>query len=122
MIKKSLKFDVKDYLENPPMIKNLIEEKKIAAGGNDDLKKENKFLISRVHQLELTNQKLSMLLEGNKKYSWISFTLSLFAMVLMGIGVNCVTNDLQYKAGVMLIVTSCVMEVLVFFITSKIRK
>src|SRR5260221_7225824 len=113
------KFDVSDYLSNQPMIEKLHEEKQMALALTVDLEENNKTLSFQVHELELSNQKLSTLLEENKKQSLIVVTLSLLATILVGIGVNLATSNPQAWIGWLLIVVSSVIELLIFVTTTR---
>jgi len=108
-------FDVTDYIQNPPMIEKLFEEKQLALSSSFDLEKQVKELESQVYELKLQNQKLELEVAEASRKSFIMFSLSLLATVLLGIGVNIATSTPNGWAGWIMIVTAFILEAVAFF-------
>ena len=108
-------FDVTDYIQNPPMIEKLFEEKQLALSSSFDFEKQVKELESQVYELKLQNQKLELEVAEASRKSFIMFSLSLLATVLLGIGVNIATSTPNGWAGWIMIVTAFILEAVAFF-------
>lgn len=108
------KFDVNEYMLNRPMIEKLHEEKQFALATNIDLEQRVNSLTSQVHELDLINERLSGKLDEFRRQSFIVFALSLVAAILVGIGVNIVTDNPYTWVGWVLIVASVVIELIIF--------
>ena len=108
------RFDVNEYVQNPPLIEKLYEEKQLALTSSIDLEQEVKTLHSQIHELHLTNQRLELELNESNRKSYLLFTLSLLATILVGIGVNIATASPDGWAGWVMIVAACILEIIAF--------
>ncbi|MBI5825738.1 MAG: hypothetical protein HZB18_17050 [Chloroflexi bacterium] len=108
------RFDVNEYVQNPPLIEKLYEEKQLALTSSVDLEQEVKILQSQIHELNLTNQRLELEVNESSRKSSLLFTLSLLATILVGIGVNIATSSPDGWAGWVMIVAACILEVVAF--------
>ena len=108
-------FNVSDYLQNPPMIEKLFEEKQMALTSSFDLDKQVKVLESEIHELRLQNQRLELEVTEASRKSSIMFALSLLATVLIGIGVNIATSMPYGWTGWIMVVAACLLEGIAFF-------
>src|SRR5258706_11816602 len=111
MIRRSVEwvtsFDVTDYVQNPPLIKKLYEEKQLAQLTLLEYEKRIKKLEGTNHEFEMNNQRLQIENNDSKKKSVIVFILALLAMILIGFGVNIVTSTPYEWTGWVMIVTAC---------------
>ena len=109
------RFDVNEYVQNPPLIEKLYEEKQLALTSSIDLEKQVKELGSQIHELKLQNQRLELELREASRKSYLVFALSLLATVLVGIGVNIATSSPNGWTGWVMIVAACILETVAFF-------
>ena len=107
-------FNVSEYINNPPMIEKLWEEKQMAFTENLDLKAQLKRIEARIHLLELDNQKLGFKASESDKKIFIVFSLSLIATLLTGLGINLATSNSKDFTGWALIILGAVIEVVSF--------
>jgi len=110
-------FDVNDYLNNRPMIEKLYEERQMALAKSIDLDRKVSSLSARVHQLELSEQRLRIILAEKTTRSLWAYGISLIATITVGIGVNVVTSSASSWIGWFLIVISVVLEAIAFVLT-----
>ena len=110
-------FDVNDYLDNRAMIEKLYEERQMALAKVIDLENKVSTLSEQVHSLELSKQRLEIILSEKTTRSLWAFGISLVATVTMGIGVNVVTSSVLVWLGWFLIGTSVILELIAFFLT-----
>lgn len=108
-------FDINNYVDNPPLIEKLWEERQLAITENFELKSQIKTAETKNHTLELENQRLHDELENAKNRSITILILSGISTILTGLGINLVTSDLQDKqslfwTGVILIVLGSAVE------------
>ena len=108
------KFDVNEYVQNPPLIEKLYEEKQLALVAFFDLEEKAKNLTERVHSLELENRELTTQIREVKNQQISVFGLSIVATVLIGIGVNIATDKPYAWAGWVMIAVSVILEVIAF--------
>lgn len=113
------RFDVNDYVKNPPMIEKLYEEKQLALAETAKLENLVESLKSQNHELELHNQKLELVTNETQRRSNLVFGLSLLATLFIGIGVNIATSTFSSWMGWMLIVSGCILEIIAFFTKSS---
>src|SRR5438067_1088807 len=86
------RFDVNEYFKNRPMIEKLYEEKQLALAMSLQLEGRVKDSESRIHELELQNQRLEIQAQETSRKSFLTFLLSLLATVLVGVGVTIATS------------------------------
>lgn len=110
------RFDVNEYVQNPPMIEKLYEEKQLAFTSAIDLERQVKDLESRIHELNLQNQRLELKVSEVSHKSFLMFALSLLATVLAGIGVNIATSLPNSSTGWVMIVAACLLEGMAFLL------
>ena len=108
------RFDIKDYYQNRPMIQKLYEERQIALATNLDQDEMIGGLSYEIQELKLQNQKLSMKLGENRRQSTLIFSLSLVAMILVGIGINIITDKPYIWIGWIMVGTSVILEIIAF--------
>jgi len=113
------KFDVSEYVQNPPLIEKLHEEKQMALAHSLDLEKQVHALFERNHELELQNQKLLLQHNEQKRRSSYVFVLSLIAAITVSIGVNIATDKPYGWVGWIMIVIAISLEIASFWIISK---
>ncbi len=109
------RFDVNDYRDNPPMIEKLFEERQMALSSSLELEKRVKELEFHNHELELSKQRLELTLDEVSRKSFILFSLSLLATILVGIGVNVATSSSNNFIGWVMIVAASIIEIIAFF-------
>lgn len=114
-----IRFDVRDYISNPPLIEKLHEEKQLALASTIEMEHEIENLKERIHKLELYNTKLSTLLSNASHRGIISVCLSILSVLLMGIGVNIVTDKPYVWAGWTMIVASIILQITILFSRPK---
>jgi len=115
-------FDVSDYIQNPPLIKKLYEEKQLAQLTIMEYEKKTKKLEETKHELEMSNQRLQIENDDSKKKSVIVFILALLATILIGFGVNIVTSTPYGWTGWIMIVIACVLEFIAFINIQKEKR
>jgi len=108
------RFDVNEYVQNPPLIEKLYEEKQLALLSSLELKDRVQELEGQVHDLTLENQRLRLQVSEAHRRSSLMFLLSLIATVLIGIGVNVATSTPYRWTGWVMVITGCVLEVIAF--------
>lgn len=104
------KFDISEYIQNPPMIRKLQEEKQLALTAFFELDEKVKSYAVRIHELELENQKLSLQTGESKRQQITIFGLSLLATIMLGIGINIATDAPFTWVGWVLISSSVILE------------
>lgn len=109
-----IRFDVSEYLQNPPMIKKLYEEKQIAQMSVLELEKKVDRLEVKTHKLELDKQRLEIGTGIARRRSIVIFLLSLLAAILVGIGVNIATSQPFAWTGWIMIIAATVLEIISF--------
>ncbi len=115
-------FDVTEYLDNRPMIEKLYyEERQLALAKSVELEKTVSDLSSRIHQLELSEQRLNLRLSEQKRLSFTVFGLSLIATITIGIGVNVLTSSPYEWIGWLLVTISAILEIMAFWLTKKVE-
>ena len=115
------RFDVDDYVDNPPLIEKLYEEKQLTLGEAMEFKGQLEAAQGKLHQLQLENQTLRHgLVEASRRSSFM-FALSLVAMLLLGLGINVASQQPGDRLGWVLIGLGCVVEVVAFFLKPRVR-
>jgi hypothetical protein len=112
-------FDVSEYVQNPPMIEKLYEERQLALTSTFDLEKRVESLESQVNDYKLANQRLELELREASRKSFVMFALSLLATVMVGIGVNIATASPMGWAGWIMIISACLLEGIAYFLRPK---
>jgi hypothetical protein len=112
-------FDVTEYLGNRPMIEKLYEERQLALAKSVELEKTISGLSSKIHQLELSEQRLDLKLSEQKNLSFTVFSLSLIATITIGIGVNVLTSSPYEWIGWLLIAISAILEIVAFWLVKR---
>ena len=112
-------FYVDDYIQNPPLIEKLYEEKQMAIAHSIELENKVNRLTERVHELELQNQKLRLQYNEIHQRSSYAFVLSLLALIIVPIGVNIVTAQPYQWVGWLLIVVAVIIESIAFFLIHR---
>lgn len=107
-------FDVTDYVQNPPMIKKLYEEKQLAQLVALEYEKKIKKLEGVNREFEMNNQRLQIENNDTKRKSIIVFVLALLTTILIGFGVNIVTSTPYGWTGWIMIVAACIIEFIAF--------
>lgn len=110
-------FDVREYVQNPPMIEKLYEEKQLWLSWCHDLNDQVNDLSPRLHECETRNRLLEQQLETAKRHSCIAFFLTLSATIFVGLGINIVTDTPDNWVGWVLIGFSVINEVIAFLLT-----
>lgn len=113
------KFDPIDYLENRPMIEKLHEEKQLAVALNLDLETKLVQVTLQIRELELENQRLSSITNEKRRQSFIIFSISLLAIILISIGVNIATDQPNAWEGWVMIVASIFLEIIAFLVAYR---
>lgn len=108
------RFDESEYLENPPLIRKLFEEKQIALTSAYELEKQHRDLENEINDLRLENQRLSLQLREVSRKSNLMFSLALVATILLGIGVNLATSSPSDFAGWIMILAGCTLEAVAY--------
>jgi hypothetical protein len=115
------KFDVEEYVQNPPMIEKLYEERQLALLTSLDLENQVQSLSSRIRELELEKQRLSLRLGETRRRSFTTFTLSLLATILAAIGVNVSTDTPYGWTGWVMIASAVGLEIIAFLTMPRER-
>jgi hypothetical protein len=112
-------FDVNEYVQNPPMIEKLYEEKQLALTSTFDLERQVESLELQVNEYKFEKQRLELELGEASRKSFTMFALSLLATVLVGIGVNIATSSPIGWAGWIMIISACLLEGIAYFLRPK---
>lgn len=115
------RFDVDDYVDNPPLIEKLFEEKQLNLQQAMELEKKLASAERNVHQLELEHQTLSHELNEASRRSFFMFAVSVLAILLVGLGINVVTDAPTQHLGWALIVGGVAAELIGFFLRPRGR-
>lgn len=113
------RFDVDEYYQNRPMIEKLYEERQLALAINLDYEEATKEMSDQIHDLVLKNQLLTSKFSETKRQSVAAFPLSLLVAILMGIGVNIVTDKPYAWVGWVMIGACILLEIIVFVVTRQ---
>ena len=103
-----VKFDVEDYVNNPPMIRILYQEKQLLQTECFGLKKDLEEQVVEFNELHSKTVRLSEQLNQVQKDSLPIFTLSVLANLMTGIGINLLTSNSQQWIGGLFIIASVV--------------
>ena len=107
--------DPEEFEDNVLAMRLLIQQRQFTLATSIDLERQVRELETKVHKLELQNQRLRLELDEAARKSVLVFLLSLLATVLVGVGVNVATSKPENWMGWLLILTACVIEGLAFF-------
>jgi len=116
------KFDVSEYIGNSPLIEKLYEEKQLALAKSIVLKEKVQNLSEQLHKLEIENERLISHIKESKRYLLIPFILSLIAVILVGLGINIVTDKSDQLIGWALIVLAVIIEFLIYYLNLQQSK
>jgi len=114
------RFDINEYVQNPPMIEKLYEEKQLALTSSFEMEENIKTLEAQVYDLKFKNQRLELKLEEANRKGFIVFAIALLATLLIGIGVNVATSSPSNWTGWVMIVAGCILEIIAFFCKSGV--
>ena len=114
-----VKFDVEDYVNNPPMIRLLYQEKQLLQTECFGLKKDLECQVVEFNELNSKTVRLSEQLNQVQKDSLPIFTLSVLANLMTGIGINFLTSDSQQWIGGLFIIASVVILIIIYQKTLK---
>ena len=114
-----VKFDVEDYVNNPPMIRILYQEKQLLQTECFGLKKDLEEQVVEFNELYSKTVRLSEQLNQVQKDSLPIFTLSVLANLMTGIGINFLTSDSQQWIGGLFIIASVVILIIIYQKTLK---
>lgn len=109
-----VRFDESEYLQNPPMIRKLYEEKQVALTSAYELEKNYKDLEKELAEARLNNQRLELQLGEFARRANLAFIVALVATVILGIGINVATSSPSSFIGWMMIVIGVLLEVVSF--------
>ncbi len=113
------RFDVSEYVQNPPLIEKLHEEKQLALSHTLDLEIQISKLSEKNHELELQNQKLMLQYDEQKHRSSYIFALSIIAGITASIGANIATGEPYGWVGWIMIAVAVALEIAAFWMTPK---
>lgn len=114
-----VKFDVEDYVNNPPMIRILYQEKQLLQTECFGLKKDLEEQVVEFNELYSKTVRLSEQLNQVQKDSLPIFSLSVLANLMTGIGINFLTSDSQQWIGGLFIIASVVILIIIYQKTLK---
>jgi hypothetical protein len=114
-----VKFDVEDYVNNPPMIRLLYQEKQLLQTECFGLKKDLEEQVVEFNELHSKTVRLSEQLNQVQKDSLPIFTLSVLANLMTGIGINLLTSNSQQWIGGLFIIASVVILIIIYQKTLK---
>ncbi|UXE64412.1 MAG: hypothetical protein KA717_19195 [Woronichinia naegeliana WA131] len=114
-----VKFDVEDYVNNPPMIRILYQEKQLLQTECFGLKKDLEEQVVEFNELHSKTVRLSEQLNQVQKDSLPIFTLSVLANLMTGIGINLLTSNSQQWIGGLFIIASVVILIIIYQKTLK---
>jgi hypothetical protein len=114
-----VKFDVEDYVNNPPMIRLLYQEKQLLQTECFGLKKDLEEQLVEFNELHSKTVRLSEQLNQVQKDSLPIFTLSVLANLMTGIGINLLTSNSQQWIGGLFIIASVVILIIIYQKTLK---
>lgn len=115
------RFNVDDYVQNPPLIEKLHEEKQLALVSAVELENRLALMRKELEGLRLENRTLHHQINEGSRSSSFMFALSLLAIVLLGVGANLATNKPSEWLGWVLIVFGGTLEVLAFLLRPRKR-
>ena len=117
-----------EYQYQTEMLSRAYQETRTAFGF-DTIEEQRDELASRVHKLQLKNQRLKLQLDeivrrlesqssSARRRSFLVWILSLFAVISSGMGINYVTGDNQaaHTPGWIMIVVAVILQFLSFWI------
>ena len=113
------RFDMEDYRDNPPMIEKLYEEKQVALLEARDSQIKVEAAMKELTSLKSANQSLRHQLSSLRQNSWITFSLALLAIILIGVGTGLVVNNPGGCAGWLLGGAGCILEIFSFILTNR---
>ena len=114
-----VKFDVEDYVNNPPIIRILYQEKQLLQTECFGLKKDLEEQVVEFNELHSKTVRLSEQLNQVQKDSLPIFTLSVLANLMTGIGINLLTSNSQQWIGGLFIIASVVILIIIYQKTLK---
>jgi len=114
-----VKFDLEDYVNNPPMIRLLYQEKQLLQTECFGLKKDLEEQVVEFNELHSKTVRLSEQLNQVQKDSLPIFTLSVLANLMTGIGINLLTSNSQQWIGGLFIIASVVILIIIYQKTLK---
>jgi membrane-bound ClpP family serine protease len=112
-----MKFNVEDYLGNPPMIEKLREEKLVAIVQVQDLQNQITSANKDIEKLKLQNQSLQHQLGNIRQRTLLIVGLSILSVILTSIGTGLIVNDFQKCAGWVLTVAGVAVELFAVGVT-----
>jgi len=115
-------FDLKDYVDNPPMIEKLHEEKQSALLYYFEMEKKVKNLENQIHEYELENQRLKIVYSELSQKSTLTYIIGIIATIFVGFGINVITSKPYTWIGWVLVVTAIVLEILALILKPKKEK
>jgi hypothetical protein len=110
-------FDVTEYVNNAPLIRELYKEKQLALSQCLDLEEKLKEVDDQLHQMKLLNERLSLQLRTAARQSILVFVLSLLSSVVIAIGVNVATDKPYAWTGWVMIGIAAVLQLVVFIVS-----
>ena len=110
------RFSVDDYVDNPPLIEKLHEEKQLALVDVADLREQLEASRKELQALQLADQAHRQRLDEVTRQATHMIVLSLLAVVLLGIGVNVATTKPAEWLGWALIVSGGLVEFVAFML------
>jgi hypothetical protein len=114
-----VKFDVEDYVNNPPMIRLLYQEKQLLQTECFGLKKDLECQVVEFNELNSKTVRLSEQLNQVQKDSLPIFSLSVLANLMTGIGINLLTSNSQQWIGGLFIIASVIILIIIYHKTLK---
>lgn len=108
------RFSVDDYLNNPPLIEKLNEEKQLAIVSVESLTAQLDSAKAQTEELRLENQALRHQVNASIRQASSTFAFSLVAVLLCGLGVNIATTKPTELLGWALVALGALIEIFAF--------
>jgi hypothetical protein len=110
------RFNLNDYIGNPPLIEKLHEEKQLALIDAAVLREQLDTTRKQLQALQFKDQAHQEKLDQSARQSTYAFILSLLATVLLGLGVNVATTKPDDRLGWILIGSAVVVQCVAFLL------
>jgi hypothetical protein len=101
---------------------HLFYDNSLALAKSIVLKEKVQNLSEQLHKLEIENERLISHIKESKRYLLIPFILSLIAVILVGLGINIVTDKSDQLIGRALIVLAVIIEFLIYYLNLQQSK
>jgi len=106
-----MKFDVNEYIDKPYHIKKLNESLQLEIIKRLELEEKVSKFTEKIHDLEKENISIHNELSYKKQLSIFSFAFSFIVVILVGFGINIITNKPYSWTGWLMIGAAIIIEI-----------